>query len=112
MGKGTAVILGAQASLACLKPGNTAMEALLIRTALGGLTPSFACRDAIVYRLAAPGADHYFLINEGPARTVRLDAEALGYAAAADPVSGDTVNLAAIALDADSARWVRCVPRH
>jgi beta-galactosidase len=108
LGEGTAVVLGAQAALACLRPGNTAMQRLLVDTALGGLQPLFTCRGAVAYRLAAPRADHYFLINEGAARTVALTFRSYRYAAAEDPVTGQPVDLAAIALAADSGRWVRC----
>jgi beta-galactosidase len=110
LGNGTAVVLGAPAALACLRPGNTAMEWLLVRTALGdGIPPLFACADAIVYRLAAPAADHYFVLNDGPARTVRLDTGAFRYTGAEDPVSGDPIDLDAIPVEADSGRWVRCM---
>jgi beta-galactosidase len=108
LGKGTAVILGAEASLQCLKPGNHALEQLLVRTALGVHEPLYACAGAIVYRLAAPRADHYFLVNDGPARTVALDTKAFRYQAVQDAVTGDPVDLARIALEAHSARWLRC----
>jgi len=111
LGDGTAVILGAPAALACLRPGNTAMERLLVRTTLGELSSPFGCQDAIVYRLAAPLADHYFVINDGPARHVALDVRAFQYRGASDPVTGEAIDLGAIAIEADSGRWVRCPKR-
>ena len=108
LGSGTAVILGAQASLACMKPGNTAMEKLLVETALGSHEVPFTCHQAIVYRLAAPAADHYFLINDGPEQTVALDVHAWSYQAAADAVTGEPIDLGAIELEAHGGRWVRC----
>jgi beta-galactosidase len=84
------------------------MERLLVKTALGPHKPPFSCKGAIVYRLAAPGADHYFLLNEGPARKVKLDVRSVRYRAVADPVSGERVSLTAIAIEADGGRWIRC----
>ncbi len=108
LGNGAAVILGADASLASCRAGNAAMERLLVKTALGGHKPPFLCKSAIVYRLAAPTADHYFLLNEGPARKVKLDVRSLRYRAVADPVNGEGVSLDAIGIEADGGRWIRC----
>jgi beta-galactosidase len=107
LGEGTAVILGAEASLGCHKPGNPDLEALLVKTALGARKPPFACKGAIVYRLAAPAADHYFLINDGPARSVTLDTEAYRYRSARDAVTDEAVS-AEIDLPAHGGRWIRC----
>ncbi len=109
LGDGTAALLGAQASLACMKPGNAAMERLLIETVLGRIEPPFACEGAIVYRTAAPGVDHYFLVNDGPAVDVSLDVRGKAYAAVTDAVTDAAVDLQHIALDAHSARWLRCM---
>ena len=53
-GKGTAVLLAAQASLNCWKPGNTLTENLIVRTTLGEFESPYACAGALVYRLAGP----------------------------------------------------------
>lgn len=106
LGEGAAVILGAEASLACLKPGNTDMESLLVKTALGKLKPLFSCEGAIVYRIAAPMADHYFLINDGPATSVTLDTKAYRYKSIQDAVTGETVR-GRIRLPAHGGRWLR-----
>ncbi len=108
LGKGTAVILGAEASLRCLKPGNVALETLLAQTALGAHAPLYRCDGALVYRQAAPQADHYFLVNDGPATTVAL-ATAFPYTAITDAVTDAPVDINAIHIDAHSARWLRCV---
>ncbi len=108
VGEGTAVILGAEASVKCLRPGNDAMERLLVRTALGPHEPPYHCDDAIVYRLAAPEADHYFLISDGPARQAKLDTGEFRYAGTIDAVTDEPVDLAAIDLESDSGRWLRC----
>ncbi len=106
LGAGTAVVLGANASLSCLKPGHVRMEELLTHTALGGRRPPFACEGALVYRLAAPAADHYFLINDGPARSVGLDTKAFRYVAARDALTGEPV-FGQVDLPAHGARWLR-----
>ncbi len=106
LGTGTAVVLGAEAALQCLKPGNTALERLLVQTALGGMESPYACDGAIVYRLASPAADHYFLINDGPAREVTLDTKAHRYTSQHDAVTGEAV-AGKIALPAHDARWIR-----
>lgn len=110
VGEGTAVIIGAEAALSCLKPGNEAMEALLVKTALAEMEPPFACEDAIVYRLAAPAADHYFITNDGPARSVSLDTKAYAYGLVEDAVTGEPVS-GPIDLPAHGARWLRMKKR-
>jgi beta-galactosidase len=108
LGKGTAVILGYEAAHGCFKPGNAAGEKMLLQYALDKLTSPFACDGAIAYRLASPKADHYFLLNDGPARTVRLDTKALRYRSASDAVTGESLPLGGeIKLAAHDARWVR-----
>ncbi|MCC5828504.1 MAG: beta-galactosidase trimerization domain-containing protein [Phycisphaeraceae bacterium] len=107
VGKGTAVVVGAQVSLNCLKPGNAAMERLLVSTALGKFALPFTCEGAICYRLAAPTADHYFLINDGPARAVRLDVHDYEYSGAVDAVTGEKVDMRQVKLGANDAVWIR-----
>lgn len=108
VGKGTAVLLGADASFAVRKPGNTAMEAWMLEHTLADYSPPYACEEAIVYRLAAPEADHYFFINDGEALSARLDVRNYEYGSVSDPVSGEElVQGAAIELEAYSGRWLR-----
>ncbi|HUT01566.1 MAG TPA: hypothetical protein VM031_03865, partial [Phycisphaerae bacterium] len=89
--------------------GDADAERRLVTWALGSNEPPYACEGAIVYRLAAPAADHYFLINDGPAVSARLDTKHLACAALADAVTGEPLALGTpIALPAHSGRWVRC----
>jgi len=105
--RGSAVVIAAQLSLNCLKPGHRAEQDLLVRHALGAYRSPYRCHGAIAYRLAAPTADHYILINDGPVTTARLET-AWNYRAATDAVTGEAIDLAApIALEAHSGRWVR-----
>lgn len=106
-GSGTAVVLGHEASLGCFRPGNESGEKRLVDHALGPYCSPYRCEGALVYRLAAPGADHYFLINDAPATSVALETD-YRYGAVADAVSGERVESSAVALPTYSGRWLRC----
>jgi len=108
LGKGSAIVLAYDASHAAFKPGNHAAEQSIRRHAMGSLKPPYMCEGAIVYRLAAPEADHYFLINDGEAKKVTLKTPAWRYTSATDPVTGETLEInAPIPLEPHSARWLR-----
>lgn len=108
LGKGSAVILGYEAAQSCFKPGNADNERRLLPYALDKRTSPYACDGAIVYRLASPNADHYFLLNDGPAKTVRLDTKALRYRQLSDAVTGKVLTLGGESkLAAHDARWLR-----
>ncbi len=108
LGKGSAVLLAWDASHACFRPGREDMEARLRRHALGPLTLPYACEGAVVYRTSAPGADHYYFINDGEERAVSLSTPAYRYLEASDPVTGEILPLGSpIRLEAYSGRWVR-----
>ncbi|MFP4214452.1 MAG: beta-galactosidase trimerization domain-containing protein [Phycisphaerae bacterium] len=107
-GEGSGVLLGWEASLQCAQPGNEQGEADLVRFALGDLPRKFTCQGAIAYRRAAPGADHYFLINDGPETSAMLKTPGYEYTGAGDAVSGEMLELGKpIVLPAYSGRWVR-----
>jgi beta-galactosidase len=107
-GKGKALLLGYESSLLCFRPGNDWAERRLVKYALEARHRPFACDGAIVYRLAAPEADHYFLINDGPATTVQLDTRKLVYENVVDAVTGEELELGgAIDLPAHDGRWLR-----
>jgi len=107
-GRGSAVILGYEASRSLFKPGHAEQEAWLRRYVVGGLESPYACADAVVYRLASPQADHYFFINDDQEKRVHLDTKKYRYMAVSDPVSGERLKLgAAIELEGYSARWLR-----
>jgi beta-galactosidase len=108
VGKGQGVVLGYDASFELFLPGKQLFQQQLIESAFAGLPRHYDCAGAVAYRLAAPQADHYFLINDGPAKQVRLRTPGYRYIAAEDPVAQKTLALEApIELEAYSARWVR-----
>ncbi|MBC8166695.1 MAG: beta-galactosidase trimerization domain-containing protein [Bryobacteraceae bacterium] len=106
--KGSAVMLGWAASHSLFRPGSPELERKLVRAVLGNLPSPYSCDSAIVYRLAAPEADHYFLINDDEPKLVRLDTKAFSYKSVADPVTGEKLEMGTpIALEGYSARWLR-----
>ena len=107
-GKGTAVIIGHDASHAMMKPGKDWLEAHTVKTTLNDMALPYHCPETIVYRLAAPEADHYFFINDEEARSVTLSFKDYAYKAVTDPVTGETLKLnQPIDLEAYSGRWLR-----
>ncbi len=108
VGKGEGVVLAWDASFELFLPGNETAELQLISQIVDGIKPSYQCAGAVVYRIAAPGADHYFFINDGPAKQVRLSTAGYSYISAEDPVKQTSVALGeSISLEAYSGRWIR-----
>jgi beta-galactosidase len=108
VGTGTSVVLGFEASLRCWRPGADTMQHRLCAVLAGHLPRKYRCDQAIVHRLAAPAADHYFLINDGPATSALLETPGYHYSAASDAISGEPVGLGEpIALEPHSGRWLR-----
>ncbi len=106
-GSGTALMLGYQASKMCFEPGNETAEKMLIDYVLGELPLPYSADESIVYRLAAPDADHYFFINDDEAKTVNFNS-IFDYQKVTDPVTGEELRLGApISLDKNSGRWLR-----
>ncbi|MCS7004539.1 MAG: beta-galactosidase trimerization domain-containing protein [Cytophagales bacterium] len=107
LGRGTSVLLGYEASLACHKP-NQLMEEMLLKYTLGNYTSPYECEGAIVYRLASPKVDYYFFINDGESKDVKLQTPAYSYKIAIDAISGEKIAIGEpIRLEAHSARWLR-----
>jgi beta-galactosidase len=107
LGRGAALVLGYEASHALFRPGRAEMESWLCEWTLGGTRLPYRCRGAIAYRLAAPAADHYFLMNDGHAAAAVLETER-EYAAWEDAETGERLVAGApVALEACGARWLR-----
>jgi beta-galactosidase len=107
-GKGTAVILGYEASRACFRRTSTDLEKMLLKYTLGKLELPIMCDGAIVYRLASDKADHYFLINQSGEKKVKMSFEYFEYKGVTDAGSGEQLNLEDdIFLEAFGARWLR-----
>jgi beta-galactosidase len=107
-GKGKAIIIAADASYAMHAPGNDFMEKWTVKHTLGNYISPYICDNAIVYRIAAPTADHYFFINDDEAKKVKLITKNYQYKSVSDPVSGEILKLGApIQLEPYSGRWLR-----
>ena len=108
LGRGSAVVIGYDASLMCLKPGNDQAEQYLLTYTLDGRQSPYACSEAIVYRLAAPSADYYVLVNDGPATSAMLRFNNLAYTKITDAITGESLPLGEpIPLAAHNGRWLR-----
>ena len=108
VGGGTALVLGYEASLLCYQPGSGVAEQRLVEYTLGPYHSPYACAEAIVYRLAAPRADHYFLINDGPTCRATLDTREYRYRRIVDAVTQEELPAGQpIAAPAYSGRWLR-----
>ncbi len=109
-GKGTAIVLAADASYAMQNPGNDYLESWTLKHTMGALESPYSCEDAIVYRLAALEADHYFFINDDEAKSVELKFRNFKYKDVMDPITGQSLKVGnSISLEAYSGRWLRFV---
>ena len=107
-GRGEGMILAWDASFELFLPGNEVAEQQLISQLAEGIERRYSCNGAIAYRIAAPEADHYFLLNDGPTKQVRLNTPGHRYSAIEDPVEGKALTLGEpITLEAYSGRWLR-----
>ena len=108
LGKGTAVVLAVDASFSMRMPGNEFIQNWTLKHAMGGLESPYRCANALVYRLASPAADHYFIMNDGEAKQVLLDTKQFKYSAAEDALTGEKLTLGApFDVEAYSGRWIR-----
>jgi beta-galactosidase len=106
--KGSAVVLGWDASRALFEPGSTFLQWKLLKVTLGDIQSPYACEGAAVYRLAAPEADHYFLINDAEPKSVRLNVKSSKYRAVTDALTGEKLDAGMpIKLEGYSGRWLR-----
>ncbi|SHN13608.1 beta-galactosidase [Cyclobacterium lianum] len=111
-GRGEALIIGFEASRSCFNRGNFPAEDFLsgLLTALGAV-PTISTDQAIVYRLAGPEVDHYFLMNEeGSSVACQLEIKGIKYTRMEDAVSGEILDLGRpVLLEAHGARWLRLI---
>ena len=109
LGRGTAVILGWDASLQCFAPGRQAHQDALVRHTLGDLRSPYRC-GTVCYRLPSSGADHWFLINDGPRRSVAFTPGPHRSAAWMDAVTGEDLPLGRdVEVEGWGGRWIRTV---
>ncbi len=110
LGRGSAVLVGFDAARMCHRPGNSLVEKLLADLAVGDTPPKWTCDAPMAFRLSAPKADHYFLLNDGPARPALLRVFDRCYSAGEDVLERrliDTDGTIAVDLPERSAVWAR-----
>jgi len=113
VGKGSAVLLGWESGRTCYHPGRSGWQKRAVKYLLGGAAPYYVCEGRPwAYRLCAPEADHYFLINEGAPSEARFTRLPHDYADCRDVLTEESVDLAAeIPVEGDGGRWLRCVKK-
>ncbi|MFO7933333.1 MAG: beta-galactosidase trimerization domain-containing protein [Bacteroidales bacterium] len=113
-GSGEAVLINFEASRMTFRPGNEAMEQLLAFYTLGESRPCFEVQEAstcVVMRRAAPGADHYFILNDGEEEEIMIHSGVLAYSAAVnvydDAELAVSDNSIRVKVPAGSGIWIR-----
>lgn len=112
-GRGSTAYIAFEASLMAsgehTDKATTAWSRNLIVSTTVHSAPRWSASGAVVYRRVAAHADHYFLINDGPASEVEIRAEK-EYGRIEDAVTGEELGNGAsirVELEANSARWIR-----
>ncbi len=107
LGKGSAVILSPDVSFSMKRQGNDFMENWSLNHILGDIPLNYTCEGAIVYRITAPEADHYFFMNDDEAKTVNFTTK-YTYKSVSDPVTGEVLPLGEpVSLERFNGRWLR-----
>ena len=107
LGNGSAVILSPDVSFSMKRQGNDFMENWSLNHILGDIPLNYACEGAIVYRITAPEADHYFFMNDDEAKTVNFTTK-YTYKSVSDPVTGEVLPLGEpVSLERFNGRWLR-----
>jgi beta-galactosidase len=110
LGKGSAVILGYEASTSCFKTNQPEWEQLLIKYSFSNLKHPYSATGATTYRLGSSNADHYFLINDkNNVVSTTVQSTKYTYKSYMDAVTGETLSASGIDVPANSARWVRAI---
>jgi len=107
VGKGSASIIAFAAAVSCHKPNNGFVESFMANHFMKHLSLPFSCEGVLAYRLCGNGVRHYFLVNDGESRHVKLNADET-YKQVTDVLSGEQVDIAqTLAVDRYGARWLR-----
>lgn len=111
MGRGKAVFVGFDAARMCQKPGSP-MEAVVAE--LCGGDKGWQCSAPLAFRIRCEKADHYFMINEGDAMRVELEASDADYTSVLSVLeqkSLGTASSVSFEMEQESALWIRCEPK-
>ncbi len=110
LGSGSALLIGFDAARMCHLAGREDVQRLITDLCWADGRPAWRCDAPLAVRRTAPGADHYFLLNEGPDRMARITAYDCEYATGLDVLTGREIDVAgtvAVDLPARSGTWVR-----
>lgn len=110
IGRGSAVLIGFDAARMCWKPGRPDIEGLIAALCLADDRTGWTCTAPIALRRTTLAADHYFLLNDGPAQTAWISAPDRVYTAGEDVLTGAAIDVSgtiAVPLEKESAMWVR-----
>lgn len=114
-GKGQTLVLNFEASRAAFRPDNDFMEEVLVSHTLGDIRPPFhvsGAETSLVFRRAAPEADHFLIINRGEEETIAISSSDISYVSARDVIKNDDLQIdrnghLSIRVPARSGAWVR-----
>lgn len=111
---GAAVLVGFDLGTFCFEPGNELFESIVERLVHSYIPRRFESSLPMTMRLRGPDADHYFLVNDGPATDAILTVSDAEYTAGidvlADPSTGAEVavgSVISIPVTSRSGAWVR-----
>lgn len=109
-GRGVGTLIGFDAARMCWQPGCDHVESLIARLVRGNQPPTWTCEASLAFRLMTPQTEHFFLINDGPARTIMLYVYDRQYTKGKDVISGQPISVdgtICLELQAGSAVWAR-----
>lgn len=110
IGRGQAVLIGFDPARQCWRPGQSGLEMLLADLYRGDAPARWWSDAPLVFRRSHAKADHWFFLNDGPARQATLRVYDRQYRSGWDAVTGERLDVAGtivVPLPARSGMWVR-----
>jgi beta-galactosidase len=110
IGRGRAILAAFDPARECWLPGNAPMQAILADLYRGDAPRRWWSDAPMAFRRSGKAADHWFFVNDGPARTAVLRVYDRTYRSGLDVLTGKAIPVeGTIALDlpAMSALWLR-----
>ncbi len=111
-GAGTATLLAFDPAREAWQPGNHGMQRLLAEAYRAGRPARWSSDLPMTYRRSTPTADHWFVINDGEARSGMLQVFDRNYKRVIDVMTDaelPCVNGIPLAVEAHSGLWLRTV---
>ena len=111
VGRGQSILVAFDAARACHRPGNDPVERMLGDCYRGPWPRRFFSDAPIVARRSTEAADHWFLLNDGAARSAVLRVYDRTYVEVEDVLTGQVrpvTGTISVDLPACSGVWLRC----